>query len=571
MKRTHPDRRTFLVLSAAGLLAAACDDGGDTEAGRQGADGGPDASDSSGFDAGPDPDRGPDQGDPDVGDLGAPDAEPEPPWPEPAPIDAPEAPELPGAPFTLGLCSGDPLPDAVVIWTRLAPEPLAADGLGGLDPLLSVPVSWEVALEPELSTIVARGYVMADASAAFTAKIDVTGLRPNRPYWYRFRVGDAHVSPVARTRTAPTAGARAEGLRFGVATCQHYKAGYYAAHRHLAAAEPDLVFFVGDYIYEGGQGGGIRDHDGPTCRTLEAYRNRYALYRGDPDLQAAHAACPWVIIWDDHEVANDYAGAAQTSEEALTRRAAAYRAWWEHMPTRLPSPEGPSLQIHRSLAWGDLFDAFMLDTRQYRDLQPCGGEAGPLCPEVAGEDRTLLGADQRTWITGALAASTARWRVLAQQVLMVPFTANGVFVNPDAWDGYPQDRQAIFDALVDQDAASLLVLTGDMHCAAFTDMHATAEDTESRLLGHEIMTTSISSGGVEVDNTLVALGRLAERQPAVHYFNAVERGFALVNLDREGYTVEYQVVDNVDDPTSALYRHRGFQVARTGEVLDLDA
>ena len=574
MHTKHPDRRAFLVLSAAGLLAAACDSG-DGSAARLGTDGAPpDAEPGDGGLADAEPqDAGPgDAGPVDAQEDAGPDAEvPEPPWPEPPPVDAPEAPVLPGAPFTLGVASGDPLPDAVVLWTRLAPEPLHPDGLGGLSADSPIPVIWEVALDAELSAVVARGFAWAEAEVAFSLRVDVTGLRPGRPYWYRFRVGDAWSSPVGQARTAPAPGAAVAQARFAVATCQHYKSGFYAAHRHLAEAAPELVFFVGDYIYENGGPGPVRDHDGPTTFTLPAYRNRYALYRTDADLQAAHAACPWVVTWDDHEVVNNYAGGADRSPADLERRAAAYRAWWEHMPTRLPPPEGPDLRIYRSFGWGDLFDAAVLDTRQYRDAQPCNDDVGPLCPEVVGEPRTLLGAEQRAWLDGVLRGSQARWRVVAQQVLMVPLTVNGTFVNPDQWDGYPSDRQALLDAVADRPDASLLVLTGDFHAAALTDLHRQADDLASPLAGHEVMATSISSGGGGAEgNTLRALGNLAARQPGVHHFNAIDRGFALIDLDHTGYTVDFRAVEDVTRADSAPRLDRSYRIEIDGAVIRLD-
>ena len=280
------------------------------------------------------------------------------------------SPAFTAYPFTLGIASGAPLPDGVVLWTRLAPAPL--DG-GGLPPA-AIEVRWEVADDEGFRRIVGSGTTLAEPLLAHSVHVEVSGLAPARWYWYRFMAGDA-VSPVGRTRTAPTAGAAVDRLRFAFASCQQYEQGFYAAHRHLAAEDLDLVVFLGDYIYESSWGSRhVRKHEGPEPTTLEQYRNRYARYKSDPDLQRSHAVFPWLVTWDDHEVDNDYANdrAEDLDPDFLVRRAAAYQAYWEHMPLRTGArPNGPHMQLYGRHEFGRLARVHVLDGRQYRDHQVC--------------------------------------------------------------------------------------------------------------------------------------------------------------------------------------------------------
>jgi alkaline phosphatase D len=553
---SKPNRREFIALTAAGLVAAAC--GEETDPVAEPLD--------QGMDAGLDADR-PDAEPPDaeLADAAAPDAAP--PLPEAPPVDLEPGPALGGDPWTLGVASGDPLAEAVVIWTRLAPDPVAEDGLGGM-PRLDVEVLWELAADPDFAHVVRRDVFLAVEAEAWSVHVDVDGLRPDRWWWYRFRVGsDGPWSPVGRARTTPAIDSSPEGLRFASTTCQHFETAHYAAHRHLAEAEIDLLFFVGDYIYEGGgRPGLVRQHLGGTAQTLANYRQRYGQYKADPHLQASHAACPWVITWDDHEYSNNYAGGADV--EDLTRRAAAYRAWWEHQPVRVAAPESAHLQIYRRFAWGDLFDCWVLDTRQYRDAQPCGGEIGPACEGLDDPERSILGAEQRDWLIGGLTTSTARWRVLAQQVLMMDITLNGSVVNPDQWDGYRDERAAVFGAAV-RDEVNLMVLTGDAHAAAMATLNSDARDHDSPQVGVEVMTTSISSKGIGDSSLNDTLSRLARVQRHIYHFNASLRGFALFELGRDDWQVQFQVVEDSDDSLSALSTERHFSVDRTGTITEL--
>src|SRR5262245_25128362 len=313
-----------------------------------------------------------------------------------------------GYPFTLGVAAGEPSPDGFVLWTRLAPQPLAPDGLGGLSQ--PAQVSWDVASDAAMRQIVRSGRLETAASLAHSVHIEVSGLDANRPYWYRFTALGAE-SPIGCARTAPAPSDELAQLRFAFASCSNWQLGYFSAYRHLTEEQPDLVIFLGDYIYESTIPAAsvaaariVRPHDGPTATTLSGYRNRYALYRTDPDLQALHAAAPCLVTWDDHEVDNDYAGEWSqdmrvAAADFSARRAAAYQAYYEHMPL---SPrtiaEQQGVRLYRQVRYGKLVTFSVLDGRQYRSKQPCevppwrrGHVAPASCSERVDEARTLLG------------------------------------------------------------------------------------------------------------------------------------------------------------------------------------
>jgi alkaline phosphatase D len=457
---------------------------------------------------------------------------------------------LPSDPFTLGVASGDPLPDRVILWTRLAPDPLRDGGM----PPEAVPVRWEVAADEAFSRIVADGEATAEPTYAHTVHVDAGGLDPGTPYWYRFRAG-GFTSPVGATRTAPDGGT--DPLRFAFASCQNYKDGFYTAYPHLVADGVDLVMFLGDYIYESGPSDGRpRNHDGPEVTTLPAYRNRYALYKGDGGLQAAHAAAPWFVTWDDHEVDNNYAGDhggdGEAADQFLARRAAAYQAWWEHQPVRLDPPTGASYTIYRSLEWGDLATVFALDGRQYRSVQACGGELGPVCPELDDPSRTFLGAEQEAWLLDGLQGATSRWKVLANDVVMadsVVHLGDSSLVNPDQWDGYPLARQRILQAIADGAIADVVAITGDIHASAVADLELEG-DGEPSVVATEFVGTSISSSFP--DGLIAGFEALAALRPNVRWTNARQRGYVVCELEDTTWRTDYRLVDNVATPTASV-------------------
>jgi alkaline phosphatase D len=410
-----------------------------------------------------------------------------------------QAPSHALSPFTLGVASGYPHPGGVVLWTRLL----------GVDPV-PVPVRWEIGADEAMRTIVASGSTTADPDWAHSVRVEANGLEPDRWYWYRFMARGAE-SPVGRTRTAPRLDAAVARLRFAFASCQHYEQGYYGAHRHIAADAPDLVAFLGDYIYESTWGKEhVRKHDGAEPYSLEDYRTRYALYKSDPDLQAAHAACPWIVTWDDHEVDNDYADDrpedGMPKEQFLLRRAAAYRAFYEHMP--LPErmrPRGPDLRLHTQLAWGTLGRFYLLDDRQYRSWQACvrrGRKGGSntvdieRCGSLFNPKRSMLGPAQERWLEEALAGSRARWNLLAQQTPMAQLDQKpgaGRRAWTDGWDGYPAARRRLFDTLSGRAIANPVVLGGDVHSFQVSELKLDFDDPGSKTVASEFVGTSITS------------------------------------------------------------------------------
>jgi len=466
------------------------------------------------------------------------------------------------SPFTLGVASGDPSPDGMVLWTRLAPSPLQG---GGMAPE-PVAVQWELAADDKLARVVKRGTFTATAEWAHSVHVEVSGLDADRWYWYRFRAGD-HVSTIGRTRTLPKDGADADRLRFAFCSCQHYESGWFTAYRHMAAEDLDLVFHLGDYIYESkGNPDRIRSHSGDEILTLEDYRNRHAQYRTDPDLQAAHALCPWIVTWDDHEVDNNYANATSEHDDPvdafLARRTAAYRAYYEHMPLRRTSiPTGPSLQLYRSFTYGSLASFFVLDTRQYRTDQPCGDGNKVLCEAVFAPDATLMGPTQRKWLFDRLDRSRARWNVVPQQVMMARAdVAPGPDVRyaMDQWAAYEVERTRFLEFLGRRKPPNPVVLTGDIHSNWVNDLRVDFSDEKSPTVATEFVGTSITSGGDGADAPPRKETLLAEN-PFVKFYNS-QRGYVSCEITAKSMRASYNVVEYVTKPDAPKQTRATFVV-----------
>lgn len=454
-------------------------------------------------------------------------------------------------PFTLGVASGEPVPDGVVLWTRLAPEPLAGGGM----PAANVDVAWEVATDAACRTVVQTGTSVARPELGHSVHVEVSGLQPGREYWYRFHCGGA-VSQIGRTRTTPAEQAPVDRLRFGVCGCGHYEQGFFTAYKHLAEEQFDFVFHTGDYIYEGGPTAGrVRQHHGQEIYTLVDYRNRYAQYKSDPDLRAAHLSAPFIVSWDDHEADNDYAGDSDQDdtppEVFLLRRAAAYQAYFESMPLRASSmPRGPHLQLYRRLRFGDLVDLSVLDTRQYRSKQACGGGTRTDCGEALDPRRSILGPDQEQWLSKTLASARATWTVLGQQVPTFARDFSGA--NPsgrfamDKWDGYAASRQRLYARLVDTKTPNPVLLSGDVHLHYGADLKLDFEDPQSRTVGIELTNTSITSGG---DGAEVAptWDRIRADNPHIVYHSA-KRGYIACTATHEQLTADFKVLEQVTTP-----------------------
>jgi alkaline phosphatase D len=465
-------------------------------------------------------------------------------------------------PFSLGVASGDPTPDGVVLWTRLAPDPL---GGGGMPPERAA-VRWEIASDEGFGRIVQRGDVLAVPELAHAVHVEVEGLEPDRVYWYRF-ISGGEASPVGRTRTAPAAASRPDRFALAFASCQHYETGYFTAHRHLAEEDLNLVVFLGDYIYEGGVNErGVRQHTGPEITTLADYRNRYALYKTDPDLQAAHAAFAWTVTWDDHEVENNYAaGIAQANdpvEQFLQRRAAAYQAYYEHMPLRRAfMPKGPDLRLYRRLRFGDLLEVSMLDTRQYRTDQPCGDRVTPPCVQTYANEATILGAEQERWLFDGLGRSTARWKLLGNQLPMAEVDrAAGPerAYQMDQWSGYVQSRDRLMNFLHERRVSNSVVVTGDVHRSWVAELQLDPTKLSSPTVATEFVGTSVTSGGDGREMNAEGESILADN-PHVKYYND-QRGYVRCTLTPERWQSDYRVLPYITRRGAPARTHASFVV-----------
>lgn len=454
--------------------------------------------------------------------------------------------------FSLGIASGQPRADGVVLWTRLTGAGLPE----------RVTVQWEIAHDEAFRDIAARGEETAEAAWAHSVHAEPAGLDSARWYWYRFRALGQQ-SPAGRTRTAPAPDARAS-LDFAITSCQRFDVGHYAAWRHVAGEELDLVLFLGDYIYEyGSKPNAVRPVEGGPVHTLEQYRARYATHKSDPALQAAHAAAPWLLVWDDHEVGNDYAGLqGHDLEPAFKgRRAAAYRAYWEHMPfPKSARPIDADMRITGRLDWGRLARIHLLDDRQYRDPQACprpgrGGSntvALHACPELLDPKRTLLGAAQEQWLAEGW-DPTRPWNLLAQQTLMArhawsdPAHGAGSYWT-DGWDGYPAARKRLLDAVARRQVPGMVVLGGDVHANYVADLKTDYDDAASPVIASEFCGTSITS--LSLAQSRIDAAR--EFNPHIRYGRGDQRGYMRFRLDAKQLQMQVRVVDNALDPASGI-------------------
>lgn len=456
-------------------------------------------------------------------------------------------------PFTLGVASGEPSPDGFVIWTRLAPDPF----VDVAEYPHAVIVDWEIAEDERMTRIVRRGSAIADPEWAHAVHVDVDGLRADRWYWYRFHC-DGEASPIGRSRTLPAIGAPMQRLRLAVASCQHFEHGYFSAYRHMLDDDLDLIVHVGDYIYEGSWGMRMREHESESgAVTLADYRNRHACYKRDPDLQAAHAAYPWLLTWDDHEVSNDYSGSDLHDADRAhfaTRRAAAYRAYFEHMPLRAwRRPTGDALPLYGRTTLGDLASIHVLDARQYRVRQACTEQGDMIatdCAQRHAREQQMLGTRQQAWLFDGLGRSGARWNVLAQQTLLAPFVITSADEKPqvwsDGWDGYASSRDALLEFIDSANIDNVIALGGDMHAHYVTDLKRDFNDPDSPILATEFVGTSITSQGANYAD----VSRHLPRNPHVKFFDSRQRGYLRCELTPEAWSTDLRVVDDVTDPNT---------------------
>ncbi|MFW2830906.1 alkaline phosphatase D family protein [Sphingomonas sp. ID0503] len=470
-------------------------------------------------------------------------------------------------PFSLGVAAGDPAPDGFVIWTRLAPEPMERDG--GM-PMQPVTVHWQVAEDAGFRKIAAEGDAIARPELAHAVHVEVGGLLPARPYFYRFTIG-SEKSRTGRAKTAPLANATVDKVRLGVAGCQMYEHGYYTAYRHLAGEDLDFVFHYGDYIYESRQELSalswssipvVREHVGQEIYSLDDYRRRYSQYKRDADLQAAHAAAAWFVTYDDHEVVNNWSADhdGETPPELFRlRRAAAFQAWYEHMPVRRASlPAAGTIAMARSQRYGTLLDAHFPDTRQFRTPQPCGDGFKPYCAEVDAAKASIMGDLQEKTLAERIAKGGARWNLLAQQVMMMKLDRRRSFdtdpapiLNMDSWAGYETPRARLLNRIGGK--GDLVVLTGDEHQNYAGEV--LVGDAPKAI---EFVATSISSGG-DGEDVRSGTERMLANNPGLKFMND-QRGYLVCEVRPEAWQTDVMVIDRISTPGGALSRRARFAV-----------
>ncbi|WP_107484542.1 alkaline phosphatase D family protein [Streptomyces sp. MJM1172] len=490
----------------------------------------------------------------------------------------------PAPAFLHGVASGDPLPDGILLWTRVTPVPEAAPG-SGLGP--ATEVAWEVSEDKGFSRVVARGSVTATAAADHTVKADVRGLRPQTPYWYRFTAGDT-VSPAGRTLTAPAHDVSTAGVRFGVVSCANWESGYFSAYRHLAArSDLTAILHLGDYIYEYQSGGYpeakyvVRQHEPKhEIVSLADYRVRHGKYKTDADLQALHAAHAIIAIWDDHEFANDaWAGGAENHTpgaegEWAARAAAAKQAYFEWMPVR-PSVAGT---VYRRLQFGTLADLHLLDLRSFRSQQAKVGSGSVDDPE-----RTITGRAQLDWLKSGLASSNATWKLVGTSVMISPVAfgslpahllkpltkllglpEGGIAINVDQWDGYTDDRKELLGHLKDRNIKNTVFLTGDIHMAWANDVPVNmATYPGSGTAATEFVVTSVTSDNLDemlhvpADTaSLVAETAIKAANWHVKWLDMDAHGYGVLDVTAERSQMDYYVVSDKrrQDATAAWAR-----------------
>lgn len=494
-----------------------------------------------------------------------------------------------GEVFRLGVASGDPLPDSVILWTRLAPKPLELDGGMGR---VSATVEWEIASDEAFTKDRQSGSFDATPTYGHSVHIDVKGLTPDSWYYYRFKHG-TELSPVGRTRTTPEPGASMSLLRVGQTSCANWQSGYYQLYADLAEQEPDYWLALGDYIYEYGNKGYMRPTQTKPTReipwkdepfTVAQYRRQYGLYRGSPELQKLHAAAPYSIIWDDHEVDNNFTASKSGGDgqkdrvKFRKRRAAGFQAFWENHAIRIPQPEPMPrrMKIYREITWGTLATFLMLDGRQYRSDQPgdnTPADFGRWVPKMNSPTATMLGVNQEAWLTERLDDSTAKWTFVAQQTVLsdvngsvgLGVPADGLY-NYDSWDGYWVARERLTAAITQGQVRNPVILTGDFHCnLAFDvlqswpnprDFPSMAECIQATLtwdkpvVAAEIATGAISSPTFFGEGGIVALAGppTLAKTPWAAYGELLGNGYVLHEITPESDRATYRVCNALAKP-----------------------
>jgi alkaline phosphatase D len=474
-------------------------------------------------------------------------------------------------PFALGVASGCPRAESMVLWTRLLFSD--EDRAAGTEALR---VQVEVFADAALKRRVQHTEVVTDATRGHSVHLHAQHLQPNTDYWYRFRQGDA-LSTVGHTRTAPAPNADVRQLRIGLASCQHYEQGEYVAHQEMAQQPLDFVLFVGDYIYESSNPQyAIRKHNTDEPKTLAQYRERYEQYKRDPMLQANHAAHPWVLMWDDHEVVNDYANDQDRRytdpQHMLKRRAAAYQAYFEHQPLLLgPDASHPAnMRLYDQLSWGKLADVWTLDCRQYRSAQACrdpvrgGGRMVVQCDALSDPSRSMLGQTQERWFSERLRLSKRTWKLVAQATQIsttsVPTPVGRSYWN-DAWDGYPQARKRLLQTVVDAQLQNVVTLGGDVHCNVAANLRLEPNNAQLPIVASEFVTTSITSRGL--GDKPAALIR--DSNADLLHYRPDERGYSLITVTPDDVRCDFRTTP-FPASSEAGFKTQASYVVKTGKA-----
>lgn len=452
-------------------------------------------------------------------------------------------------PFKLGVASGDPTADGLVLWTRLAPNPFEPDGGMGEQ---VVEVKWTLAADAGFKTVVQAGTALAHPERGHSVHVELTGLMPGRPYWYRFEAGGLR-SPTGRTATLPAVGAPTDRYRVGWVSCQHFEQGFFNAYKDMVAWGPDLILHLGDYIYESSFGHQVRRHPNLDPRTLADYRVHHAVYKLDEFLQAAHAAAPWALIWDDHDVANDYAGLTAANpadqETFAARRAAAYQAWFENQPiARRSLVSGGQMRIYQQLIVGDLAQFILLDTRQYRSPRACVDPVRwrttvKACPDNAAPGRTMLGSDQEFWFGSTLDRSPTRWQAIVQPSMFAHVFQKTSDGQPgayqDGWSAYPGPRQMILDRISRRGKQDVVILGGDMHSFIACDVRAQGEGgADSPVVAAEFISGSVTTQNYNYDRFTRLFAEPGNEH--VKFFDDRVHGWGACDIGRETWNVEFR-------------------------------
>ena len=481
------------------------------------------------------------------------------------------SPRFPTNPFTLGVASGDPDANSVVLWTRLAPRPL--EPRGGM-PSDAVAVDWEIAEDDKMQRVVRRGTADALSAEGHSLHVIAEGLAPNRPYWYRFMTAGAE-SRIGRTRTLPERGALPERFRLAVAGCQRIEHGFFTAWADIAKADVDLVFHYGDYIYEyalTAEAMATRmpfpgpDSARAKVSALTEYRTRYALYKLDPDLAAAHAAHPFIASFDDHEVVNNWGGMSgppkMSERDFLRLRAAAFQAFYENSPVR-PSvrPRGSDITLYRAFDVGTLLRLAVLDTRQFRAMPSCGKAETRRCDERLAPHRTMIGNDQERWLLDLFARRDTAWTVLGNQVQMMQVRhkeAAQDIVNTDKWDGNAAARQRLLRGAAERQVSGLVTVTGDIHRAMAGNLLVDFDKPKAHPVGVEFIATSISSDG-DGGRAPSTAKRLMANNPHLRHYDA-RRGYLVCDFGQQRCEANYRALDYVSKKGSPVTTIASFTV-----------